>query len=116
MFKVYNICCGVHYCVDVSVDVILKAACVCGVHYCVDVSVDVILKAACVCGVHYCVNVSVDVILKATGDAPIMKKKRWAIANTRTVGWVASFLKKFIKLPESDTLVSDTSSHEGVNY
>lgn len=48
----------------------------------------------------------VDVILKATGDAPIMKKKKWAIVSSRTVAWVATFVKKFIKLQDTDSLVS----------
>lgn len=48
---------------------------------------------------------SVDVLLKATGDAPIMKKKKWAVEGEKPVGWVAEFIRKYLKLESSDTLV-----------
>lgn len=49
---------------------------------------------------------SVDVLLKATGDAPIMKKKKWAVEGEKPVGWVAEFIRRYLKLEASDSLVS----------
>ncbi|XP_071547786.1 autophagy protein 12-like [Panulirus ornatus] len=46
----------------------------------------------------------IDVLLKATGDAPIMKKKKWAVEGEKPVGWVAEFIRKYLKLESSDTL------------
>lgn len=48
----------------------------------------------------------VDVLLKATGDAPIMKKKKWAVEGDKRVGWVAEFIRKYLKLDPADNLVS----------
>ena len=48
---------------------------------------------------------SVDVLLKATGDAPIMKKKKWAVEGDKAVGWVAEFIRKYLKLDPSESLV-----------
>ena len=44
-------------------------------------------------------------LLKATGDAPIMKKKKWAVDGEKPIGWVAEFIKKYIKLEPSESLV-----------
>lgn len=40
---------------------------------------------------------SVDVILKPAGDAPIMKKKKWAVERNKKVAYISDFIKKFIK-------------------
>lgn len=58
----------------------------------------------------------VDVLLKATGDAPIMKKKKWAVEGEKRVGWVADFIRKYLKLDPSDSLVCSSSPsylHQG---
>ncbi|XP_070579440.1 ubiquitin-like protein ATG12 [Ptychodera flava] len=39
----------------------------------------------------------IDLLLKAAGDAPIMKKKKWAVDPSKKVGWVTEFIKKYIK-------------------
>lgn len=49
--------------------------------------------------------IPVDVLLKATGDAPIMKKKKWAVEGEKRVGWVADFIRKYLKLDPTDSLV-----------
>ncbi|XP_018027361.1 ubiquitin-like protein ATG12 [Hyalella azteca] len=46
----------------------------------------------------------IEIILKATGDAPIMKKTKWSVVRSRSVGWVATFIKKYSHLPDTDTL------------
>ncbi|KAG7171002.1 ubiquitin-like protein ATG12 [Homarus americanus] len=49
-------------------------------------------------------NKKIDVLLKATGDAPIMRKKKWAVEGEKPVGWVTEFIRKYLKLDASDTL------------
>jgi hypothetical protein len=43
--------------------------------------------------------------LKATGNAPIMKKKKWAVDPERKIGWIIEFMKKYLKLDRSEHLV-----------
>lgn len=47
----------------------------------------------------------VDVLLKPAGDAPIMRKKKWAVERTKQIGWVSEFIKKYIKSDPSESLV-----------
>ena len=47
-----------------------------------------------------------DILLKATGDAPIMKKRKWAVDKTKKVGWIIEFIRRYIKAEGEDTLVS----------
>ncbi|XP_071797105.1 autophagy protein 12-like [Asterias amurensis] len=46
----------------------------------------------------------VDILLRATGDAPIMKKKRWAVDQSKKVTWVIDFIRKYIKCEPSESL------------
>ncbi|XP_064643844.1 ubiquitin-like protein ATG12 [Lineus longissimus] len=46
----------------------------------------------------------IDVLLKATGDAPIMKKKKWAVDPTKKVCWIIEFIKKYIKCEAPDSV------------
>ncbi|XP_065066045.1 autophagy protein 12-like [Rhopilema esculentum] len=46
----------------------------------------------------------VDVLLKATGDAPIMKKKKWAVDQNKQVSYLIDFIKKYIKCDPSESL------------
>ncbi|KAK2161540.1 hypothetical protein LSH36_115g13087 [Paralvinella palmiformis] len=39
----------------------------------------------------------IDILLKATGDAPIMKKRKWAVDKKKKIGWVIEFIKRYIK-------------------
>jgi len=56
--------------------------------------------------VNYCgFSFSVDILLKATGNAPIMKKKKWAVDPDRKIGWIMEFIKKYLKLDRSEQLV-----------
>lgn len=47
----------------------------------------------------------VDVLLKAAGDAPIMKKKKWAVSGNKTVAFVVEFIRKRIKCSPAESLV-----------
>jgi len=49
-------------------------------------------------------SAKVDILLKATGDAPIMKKKKWQVDRTKRISWVSEFIKKYIKSDPSDSL------------
>ena len=46
----------------------------------------------------------IDVLLKAAGDAPIMKKKKWAVDPNKTVAYLVEFIRKYIKCTPSDSL------------
>lgn len=48
----------------------------------------------------------VDILLKATGNAPIMKKKRWAVDAEKPIAWIVEFVKKYLKLEPEERLVS----------
>jgi ubiquitin-like protein ATG12 len=37
-------------------------------------------------------------LLKAAGGAPILKKKKWALPRSKTIGHIAEFLKKYMQL------------------
>ncbi|XP_033214218.1 autophagy protein 12-like [Belonocnema kinseyi] len=46
----------------------------------------------------------IDILLKATGDAPIMKKKKWAVNPEKHIGSIGEFIKKYIKLEPNERL------------
>nr|CAD7395110.1 unnamed protein product [Timema cristinae] len=48
--------------------------------------------------------VTVDILLKATGNAPIMKKKKWAVDPDKPIGWIIEFIRKYLKLEPADSL------------
>ena len=41
----------------------------------------------------------------ATGDAPIMKTKNYKVDNDKKVEWIIAFIRKYLKLEDSDSLV-----------
>lgn len=43
--------------------------------------------------------------LKATGNAPIMKKKKWTVSQDQHIGWISEFIKKYLKLDANERLV-----------
>lgn len=53
-----------------------------------------------------CYVISVDILLKATGNAPIMKKKKWAVDAEKPIGWIMEFVKKYLKLEPEEKLVN----------
>ncbi|GLV35112.1 Autophagy-related 12 [Carabus blaptoides fortunei] len=46
----------------------------------------------------------VDILLKPTGNAPIMKKKKWAVDADKQIGWIMEFIKKYLKLESEEKL------------
>ncbi|XP_026319256.1 autophagy protein 12-like [Hyposmocoma kahamanoa] len=49
-------------------------------------------------------KLKVDILLKATGNAPIMKKKKWAVDAEKPIGWIMEFVKKYLKLEPEEKL------------
>lgn len=49
----------------------------------------------------------VDILLKATGDAPILKKRKWAVEGDKDVGFVINFVKQLLKLEKHENLVNN---------
>lgn len=41
----------------------------------------------------------------ATGDAPIMKQKNYKVDNDKKVEWIIAFIRKYLKLDDSESLV-----------
>ncbi|KAK6623859.1 hypothetical protein RUM44_010715 [Polyplax serrata] len=50
----------------------------------------------------------IDVLLKATGNAPIMKQKKWTVDQEKKVGSVVEFIKKYLGLDSTENLVRIT--------
>lgn len=46
----------------------------------------------------------VDILLKPTGNAPIMKKKKWTVDSDKPIGWIVEFIKKYLKLEPNEKL------------
>ncbi|XP_066146617.1 autophagy protein 12-like isoform X2 [Euwallacea fornicatus] len=46
----------------------------------------------------------VDILLKPTGNAPIMKTKKWTVDSDKPIGWIIEFVKKYLKLDSSEKL------------
>ncbi|XP_015588681.1 autophagy protein 12-like [Cephus cinctus] len=46
----------------------------------------------------------VDILLKATANAPIMKKKKWAVSQDQHIGWISEFIKRYLKLDANERL------------
>ena len=51
----------------------------------------------------------VEVRLQATGDAPIMKQKNYKVDAEKRIDWIITFIRKYLKLEESENLVSQGS-------
>uniref|UniRef100_A0A2S2PS79 Ubiquitin-like protein ATG12 n=1 Tax=Schizaphis graminum TaxID=13262 RepID=A0A2S2PS79_SCHGA len=46
----------------------------------------------------------IEILLKATGNAPILKRKKWMVEKEKTVASINDFLRKLLKLESSDSL------------
>lgn len=44
--------------------------------------------------------------MKPTGNAPIMKKKKWAVDADKPIGWIIEFVRKYLKLESQERLVT----------
>ena len=53
-------------------------------------------------------SISVEVHLQATGDAPIMKQKKYKVDGEKRIDWIIAFIRKFLKLEPTDSLVSNS--------
>jgi len=49
---------------------------------------------------------TVDVLLKPTGDAPIMKKRKWTVERTKKISSIIDFVRKYLKFEPQESLVS----------
>lgn len=48
---------------------------------------------------------AVDILLNATGNVPIMKKRKWTVDQEKQLSWVIRFIHKYLKLDPEDKLV-----------
>lgn len=48
----------------------------------------------------------VDILLNATGNVPIMKKRKWAVEGNKPISSIMSFIHKYLKMDAEDKLVS----------
>ncbi|CAH1104782.1 unnamed protein product [Psylliodes chrysocephalus] len=46
----------------------------------------------------------IDILLKPTGNAPIMKKKKWTVDSDKKIGWIIEFIRKYLKLETNEKL------------
>ncbi|XP_018570387.1 autophagy protein 12-like [Anoplophora glabripennis] len=49
-------------------------------------------------------KLKIDILLKPTGNAPIMKKKKWTVDSDKKIGWIVEFIKKYLKLETNEKL------------
>lgn len=47
----------------------------------------------------------VDILLNATGNVPIMKKRKWTVDQEKQLSWVIRFIHKYLKLEPEEKLV-----------
>ena len=59
---------------------------------------------------EYHIHFLVEVHLQATGDAPIMKQKKYKVDGEKRIDWIIAFIRKFLKLEPTDSLVSESNS------
>lgn len=52
----------------------------------------------------------VDILLNATGNAPIMKQRKWTVDCQKDINWVCKFIHKYLKLDPEEKLVSKNKS------
>lgn len=49
---------------------------------------------------------SVDILLNATGNVPIMKKRKWTVDQEKQISWIIRFIHKYLKLEPEEKLVN----------
>lgn len=52
-----------------------------------------------------------DILLKPTGNAPIIKKKKWTVDGDKKISWVIKFMRKYLKLESNEKLVNISNMH-----
>lgn len=46
----------------------------------------------------------IDILLKATGNAPIMKQKKWSVSQDHCIGRISDFIRRYLKLDANEKL------------
>lgn len=46
----------------------------------------------------------IDILLKATGNAPIMKQKKWSVSQDFLIGRISEFVRRYLKLEPGEKL------------
>ncbi|XP_055376882.1 autophagy protein 12-like isoform X1 [Condylostylus longicornis] len=46
----------------------------------------------------------IDILLNATGNVPIMKKRRWAVDQEKPICWIQKFVHKYLKLDPEEKI------------
>ncbi|XP_055708725.1 autophagy protein 12-like [Phlebotomus papatasi] len=46
----------------------------------------------------------VDILLNATGNVPIMKKRKWAVDQDKQISWIMKFIHKYLKLDPEEKI------------
>ncbi|CAL7941738.1 unnamed protein product [Xylocopa violacea] len=46
----------------------------------------------------------IDILLKATGNAPIMKQKKWSVSQDYCIGRISDFIRRYLKLDTNEKL------------
>lgn len=46
----------------------------------------------------------IDILLKATGNAPIMKQKKWSVSQDYCIGRISDFVRRYLKLDSNEKL------------
>ncbi|XP_003491206.1 autophagy protein 12-like [Bombus vosnesenskii] len=46
----------------------------------------------------------IDILLKATGNAPIMKQKKWSVSQDYCIGRISDFIRRYLKLDSNEKL------------
>ncbi|XP_059612998.1 autophagy protein 12-like [Phlebotomus argentipes] len=49
-------------------------------------------------------NTKVDILLNATGNVPIMKKRKWTVEQDKPISWIIKFIHKYLKLDPEEKL------------
>ena len=49
---------------------------------------------------------AVDILFKATGNAPIMKKSKWAVEDSKTIAAMVDFIRRYLKTDTQQSIVS----------
>uniref|UniRef100_A0A1B0D413 Ubiquitin-like protein ATG12 n=1 Tax=Phlebotomus papatasi TaxID=29031 RepID=A0A1B0D413_PHLPP len=50
------------------------------------------------------VYLAVDILLNATGNVPIMKKRKWAVDQDKQISWIMKFIHKYLKLDPEEKI------------
>lgn len=49
------------------------------------------------------------ILLNATGNVPIIKKRKWTVDPNKTVNWIQKFIHQYLKMDENEEIVSPSN-------